>query len=238
MTSHYFGPLGSMVPLSVSVGATVESARGSSEFISSGGVRYVQQGRVAPRTWLISRSWQTSEWVRMLEMAAHGLLGTCWLYDVAAAKANMVPAKYSAGDEPPVLVDGLKLGAVAPGTYFELPVLAGRLYSLSAWRETDGQMLTYRLSGQAPQVLSSALGNGGKSFVPEVDSVLTITVPGAGVSGIRVVDGNWDGTYRSSSGTPCKVAVQDPSVALQLVTEQTRADYSVTLLEVGSPGRT
>lgn len=236
MASHFFGPLGAMEQVKVSKGVTTETGRGSSEFVSSGGVRYVQRGRAAPRTWTVGRVYQGPGWARLFSMDAHGVLGQCWLYDVAEARENMVPANLSAGTGAPVPVDGLLLGALSPGQVVYLPVLAGRLYSVSAWRVADGPMLTYQL-GSAPKVfISSFGGSGGASFTAQEGTILTLVITGAGVSGLRAVDGDWDGSYQSGHGTPCKVSVQDPARTLQLVTEQTRSDYTVTLLEVGKPG--
>lgn len=232
----YFGPLGRMERVWLDPGVEIQTSRGLSEWISSGGTRHVQLGRTAPRIWAGASEDQLPATIRLIGLAAHGLLDQCWLYDVAEARENMVPAGLSAGSGIPVPVDGLVMGALPPGQVVYLPVLAGRLYSVSAWRAASGTMVTYQV-GSAPKVtVESFNGSGGASFTPIQDSILTLVVTGPGVSGLRAVDGDWDGTYQAGYGTPCKVAVQDPVRTLQLVTEQVRSDYSVTIMEVGKPG--
>lgn len=104
MSSHFFGPLGSMKPLTVSAGASVETSRAFSEFISSGGVRHIQRGRSAPRTWSAGRAYQGPDWARILGLAAHGVLPECWLYDVAEARENMIPSPLCVGKNSDSLV--------------------------------------------------------------------------------------------------------------------------------------
>lgn len=236
MASHFFGPLGAMERLTVSAGVSTETARAYSEFVSSGGVRHVQRGRAAPRTWTVGRLYQGPDWARILSMAAHGLLPQCWLYDVAAARENMVPAQLAAGSGAPVLVGGLPLGGLPVGHVVSVPVLAGHTYSVSAWCAVDAEMLAY-VSGGGPSIPVESLGGSGSaSFTALEDEILTVTVTRAGVSGLRINDGPFDGRFYAGHGTPCKVAVQDPQRTLQLVTERVRSDYQVTLLEVGKPG--
>lgn len=224
-----------MVPLVVSAGVPVQTGRGFSEFVSSGGVRYVQAGRAAPRTWTVGRQWQDPEWVRLLSMAAHGLLGDCWLYDVAAARDNMLPAPLSHGAGVPVMVGGVSLGSLAIGHLVRVPVLAGRTYSVSAWCEDDAPILTYQNGDETGTVVSVA-GSGSASIMPMQDSVLEVSVARAGVSGLRINEGSFDGTFHPGFGTPCRVAVQDPARTLQMVTGDVRSDYEATLYEVGKPG--
>lgn len=104
MSSHFFGPLGSMERVVVSAGVTTETARAFSEFISGGGVRHVQRGRAAPRSWTVGRVYQGPDWARLLGLAAHGLLPDCWLYDVAAARENMIPSQLSVGSNADTLI--------------------------------------------------------------------------------------------------------------------------------------
>lgn len=236
MSAFFFGPLGAMVPLAVSAGVTPETARGTSEFVSSGGVRYVQRGRAAPRTWAVGRLHQGPDWARILGMAAHGVLPQCWLYDVAAARENMLPASMSAGSGSIVPVGGLPLGAITIGSVAQIPVLAGRLYSVSAWRAADGPMLTYRVGEEQAISVSAVRGSGVHSFVPKVDAVVVVTVTGSGVSGLRFQEGSWDGAFYAGHGTPCRVSVADPARTLQVVTDKVRSDYAVTLMEVGKAG--
>lgn len=237
MSGFYFGPLGAMRPLVVSAGVNVETGRGFSEFVSSGGVRHVQRGRAAPRTWQVARQWQGPDWVRLLSLAAHGLIGECWLYDVAAARQNMIPAQLAAGRGASVLVGGLPMGALSVGHTVRMPVLAGKLYSLSGWRASDGAMFTYAIGSATPVPVFCVGGNGAASFTPATDATITITVTASDVSGIRLNEGPFDGVFHAGNGTPCRVAVKDPEQVLQMVTDKTRIDYTVTLLEVGKTGQ-
>lgn len=236
MSGFYVGPLGGMVPLAVAPAVQIETTRAVSEFVSSGGVRYVQHGRRAPRAWTVSRQWQAPEWVRMLSLAAHGLLGECWLYDVAAARDNMVPTDLAAGAGALVSVGDVQLPALTAGHTVRVPVLAGRFYSVSAWQEADAPMLTYQLGTQAAQVLRSTSGSGSASFTPSADQTLTVTITGAATTGLRVNEGPFTGRFFPGHGTPTRVVVADPERTLQLVTAETRSDYTATLTEVGKPG--
>lgn len=236
MSGFYFGPLGGMVPLVVAAGVQVETARASSEFISSGGVRYVQRGRAAPRTWNVSRQWQEPEWARMLDLAAHGLIGESWLYDVAGARENMIPASMSAGSGATVLVNSIPMGALKVGHQVSLPVLAGRLYSVSAWSLTSSNVANVFLDGTQSGSVIPSNGMGSYSFTPQKDSIAKIVVTGSSVSGLRMNEGAFDGKFTAGHGTPCRVFVRDPSRTLQLVAGETRSDYQVALVEVGKPG--
>lgn len=242
MASHFFGPLGAMERLIVSTGVTAETARAQSEFVSSGGVRYVQQGRAAPRTWTVGRQYRGPDWARVLSLAAHGLLGQCWLYDVTAARENMIPAQLSAGTGAPVQVTGLPMDSLPTGHVVQVPVLAGVLYTASVWADlvAGSEVLTYRVGDADPVPVVMPVGGGARqgvgSFTPPADSILTLTVTVAGCSGLRVHQGSPDGAFHAGHGTPCKVVVQDPARTLQLVTNDIRSDYQVTLLEVGRPG--
>lgn len=236
MASHFFGPLGSMEQLVVSSGVTTETARAQSEFVTSGGVRHLQQGRTAPRMWTVGRLYQGPGWARLLGLAAHGLLPQCWLYDVAEARENMVPARLAVGAGAPASVAGLPMGSLAVAHAVTVPVLAGRLYSVSAWSAQTGPILTYQLDDGPVISVVSGQGFGASSVTPSADAVLTVRVTAVGVSGLRVHEGPFDGAFHAGHGTPCKVAVQDPARTLQLVTDQVRSDYQITLLEVGKPG--
>lgn len=242
MSSHFFGPLGSMTEVVVSSGVTAETARGFSEFVSAGGVRSVQVGRAAPRSWTVGRVWQGPEWARILTAAAHGLLPQCWLYDVAAARENMLPAWQSAGAGAAVVADGLPLKALAVGHSVTVPLLAGRMYTVSVWSAlaVGTSLLSYKLGAGAAVVVSAPPGAGSRcatgTLTPAADGLLVVTVTGAAVAGLRVHDGAPDGRFYAGHGTPCKVAVKDPAQTLQTVADQVRSDYQITLLEVGKPG--
>lgn len=241
MAAFLFGPLGGMVPVRVSAGVSVEPARALSEFVTSGGVRYVQRGRRAPRTWQVGRAYEGPGWAALLADAAHGLLGQCWLYDVAAARENMVPAELSAGTGSPVMVDGRRMGALADGHTATVQVLAGRTYTVSLWSAVAAGATVATLAGSTTGAVKAPPGTGSRScaasFTPLTDGSATLTVSASGASGLRIHEGGPDGRFYSGYGTPCKVAVQDPARTLELVVDRdTRSAYQVTLMEVGKPG--
>lgn len=242
MSGFFFGPIDSMEPIEVSAGASIEFARGSSELVTSGGVRYMQSGRRAPRTWTVGRIWQEPAWARTLTASAQGLLGECWLYDVAAARENMVPANLSVGTGPRVMTDGLPLQTLTAGHSVTVPVLAGRMYTISAWASADPGEIVFSYRQDAGELVSVPLtpGSGHRqassSFMAPTSGLLTVTILVGNATGLRVRDGAPDGRYYSGHGTPCKVAVRDPGRALQMLTTSTFSDYEVTLLEVGTPG--
>lgn len=242
MAGFLFGPLGGMVPLVVSAGASVETARAFSEFVSSGGVRYVQTGRTSPRTWQVGRQWQKPEWARLLSMAAHGLLQEVWLYDQASARENMLASAYSNGAGAPVMVDGFPFGAIPESQVVRVPVLAGRLYTVSAWGDhpINTRVASYQLGSNPIQPVGTPPGSGTRysaaSFVPAADTVVTLRITQPMVSGLRLHEGPPDNKFMPGYGTPCRVAVQDPVRVLQMVTQETRSDYTATLTEVGKPG--
>lgn len=242
MSGFYFGPLGGMVPLVVAAGVQVETARASSEFVSSGGVRYVQRGRAAPRTWNVSRQWQEPEWARMLDLAAHGLIGESWLYDVAGARENMIPAYMTAGTGGTVKVAGISLGAVSQTQLVRVPVLAGRLYTLSAWADypVNTRVASYQINSDPVLPVGTPPGAGDRysaaSFTVPTDSIVSIRATQDRVSGLRLHDGPPDQAFYAGHGTPCRVAVSDPGKVLQMVRETAFSDYDVTLQEVGKAG--
>lgn len=243
MAAFLFGPLGGMVPLRVSRGVNDSPARSMSELVTSGGVRYVQRGRRAPRTWQVGRAYEGPGWAALLTDAAHGLLGQCWLYDVAAARENMVPAELSAGAGLPVMVDGRPMGALPAGHTSMVQVLAGRTYTVSLWSAAAAgtTVASFLRSPNLLTLVTAPPGTGARScaasFTPLADGLVTVTVPNGNTSGLRVHEGGPDGRFYSGHGTPCKVAVQDPQRTLELVVDrETRSAYQVTLMEVGKPG--
>ena len=243
MSGFFFGPLGGMIPVEVSAGVSVSASRGQSELITSGGVRYVQRGRSAPRTWTVGRLWQEPGWARLLSAATHGLLDECWLYDVAAARENMVPAPLAVGTGIKLPTDGIPLGSHAAGHSVTVPVLAGRLYTVSAWAggSSGVNVMSFKLGSSATEYVKSPPGTGHRQATGTIrtpaDGLLTVTLLAIGMTGLRVHDGPPDGRFYAGYGTPCKVAIQDPEQTLQLVSgDTTRSDYQVTLMEVGKPG--
>lgn len=244
-TAFLFGPLGYMQPLGrVQPGVTRAPSRARGELVTVGGVRYVQKAKRAPRQWDISFGRQAPDVARLLMAAAQGLLGDCWFYDVAAARANMVPANLATGSGAAVLVAGMPLGALAAGTVVTVPVLAGRAYTVSAWSaHAAGQAVFTRKIGAGSTVTVTApLGSGVRvtsaNITTTTDQTLTVTISsGANVSGLRVHEGLPDGDWFPGHGTPCRVDVIDPQAVLQLVDEgHGLSDYTVSIQEVGIPG--
>lgn len=243
MDTFFLGPLGSMQPVEVSKNMPISTQRGSSELITSGGVRYVQQGRRAPRSWVFSHNWQDPYWARFLTAAAHGLMDECWLYDVATARENMVPASLAVGSGIKLPTDGIPVGSLAPGHSVTVPVLAGRLYTVSGWcsAPVGSNVMTYQMAGGSVEYVKASPGESHRQSTGTIrtttDGLLTVTLLVVGTTGLRVHEGAPDGRFYTGYGTPCRVAVQDPERTLRLVSQDmTRSDYQVTLLEVGKPG--
>lgn len=243
MSAFLFGPLGFMVPVRVSTGVSVEASRSLSELVTSGGVRYTQRGRRAPRTWQVGRMYEGPAWAALLSDAAHGLLPQCWLYDVAAARENMVPADKSAGNGSLVVVNGRPMGSLPVGHSATVQVLAGRNYTVSLWSSASAGVTVASLAPVSGPALAVTAPPGAgarscaRSFTPLTDGSVTITVSATGSSGLRLHEGGPDGRFYSGYGTPCKVAVQDPARTLELVVDrETKSAYQVTILEVGRPG--
>lgn len=240
MTAAFsFGPLGAMRDLKVSVGVSVEREGALSRFTSSGGFSYFQRPRRAPRSWLVGRLWKDPGFIKFLERAAHGLGGEVFLYDRAVARRNMLPAELSGTPGAGVVVDGASL---APVTWprVEVPLLAGRLYTISCWTPDTASPLTVLFTGpgtRGPMATPDHKGRSQMSFTPTQDGMLTLTRETQVVSGVRVHEGSPDGSFYATSGTPCRVAVEIPDETYQLVTDQeTRTDYRVTLREAGRTG--
>lgn len=93
---------GAMADLVVAPGVSPANGRGSNEMVTTGGNRHYQRGRKNPRTWSVSRPWQTPEFARVLGLAAHGLGGDMLLYDRACARQNLIPASRAVGAGAPV----------------------------------------------------------------------------------------------------------------------------------------
>ena len=136
---------GAMTDLVVAPGVSPANGRGSNELITTGGNRHYQRGRKNPRSWSVSRPWQTPEFARLLGLVAHGLGGDMVLYDRACARQNLVPASRAVGDGAAVTVAGMSLGAVTWKS-ITVPVLAGRTYTVSAWA-ASGSPLTMTTPG-------------------------------------------------------------------------------------------
>lgn len=239
MSSHFVGPLGAMVPMVVSAGVGLETVRPRGELVTTGGVRWAQQARRAPRSWQVGRLWQEPSWARMLGYVAQGIVKDCYLYDVAVARQNMLRSSECVGSGNPVLVDGVPLGSLASGTGPRAYLLAGRTVTISCWTNViaGANVLTVTHDGNTV-TLAAPPGTGSRytyaTYTPMADGVLTTQVTGT-LSGLRIHEGAPDRSFQVTQGTPCLVEVVDPSEVVQMVTDRTRIDYQVTLNEVGQP---
>lgn len=233
-----FGPLGSMSELVVSVGLQVEREGQLSRFTASGGISYFQRPRRTPRSWAVSRLWKDPRYIKLLERAAHGLLGDVYLYERAVARRNMLPRELAGVPGSGVVVDGAPMAPVT-WTTVRVPLLAGRLYTVSCWTPDPEPPLSLMYPGMTLDGLPEPdyEGRSQFSFTPMSDGILTLIRGTQVISGVRVHEGTPDGGFYSTAGTPCRVAVEIPEETYQLVTDrETKTDYRVTLRETGRTG--
>lgn len=239
MTAAFsFGPLAAMTELVVAASPSLDREGTLSRFTTSGGVAYFQRPRRSPRSWTVSRVWQDQTFIKYLERAAHGLMGDVFLYDRAAARRNMVPSDLAAVPGSTVVVDGTPMGAVG-WEWVKVPVLAGRVYTISCWSSGAGSPLLATKTGETIGALPSpdAAGLSQLTFTPQSNGMLKLSRDTQVVSGVRVHEGIPDGRFYATAGTPCRVAVENPTETYQMITDmQDRVDYSVTLHETGRTG--
>lgn len=111
-----------MTPIEgIQPGASVAAARPESERQTPSGARYLRRGRHAPRTWSWElKPWSTPDEVRVLKAAADGSLGDLWLFNAAAARANILHPHQTHGTAAQgysrVDCDGLALRSLTPGS--------------------------------------------------------------------------------------------------------------------------
>lgn len=223
----------------------ITSDRPSSEFVSLGGVRRTQRAASAPRTWAIGAEEVDAEFVRWLSLAASGLAGDVWLYDQAAAQANMLNPLDTIGRDtaqPLVTVDSVPLRSFAASYTLTRKVRQGVMYWLGGWStQTAAATLgTYNLGAGAVNIGAPA-GTGSRrfstSFTPAADATVTIIITvAAKTSGLRLTEGSVDSLgFLPGENTPCQVSVSDPDRSLSMVyTDRLpQSDYSVVLREVG-----
>jgi len=176
--------------------------------------------------------------VKQLERAAHGLAGDVFLYDRAVARRNMIPSDLAAVPGQTVPVDGALMGAFGWESV-KVPVLAGRVYTISCWTTGTTSPLLVTKPGESvgPLPKADALGLSQLTFTPVTDGLIKLARDAQLISGVRVHEGIPDGRFYATSGTPCRVAVEMPSETYQLITDdESRIDYSITLHETGRTG--
>lgn len=101
---------GAWVPLEGVKVAKRVTERPMSEFVSTGGHRYTQRAKRAPRVWDLELKLATPEAIAWLALAANGDAGDVMLLDVGAARSNMLDPLHAVGRDPlfPIMsgVDG------------------------------------------------------------------------------------------------------------------------------------
>lgn len=248
---YLLGPLGGLVQVEAAPGVGVASERPSSALITPSGRRWRQVGKRAPRSWELSFTDVTPDVLRMVELAAEGLLGDVWLYDVGAARANMLAPRDVASTDTArtvVDVDGIALRSLFAGDpgaalradhVVEVPVRGGQPYTVSAWT-TGEEGIIFNISGAALGSWYALAGEhrGATTVTPAADGILTVKVPKSfpgHVSGLRVHEGPDDGRFYPGRGTPCRVSVDDPQGTVSSIRDGEHAvgDYTVTVYEVG-----
>jgi hypothetical protein len=230
----------------VDLGSKFAGARAVSEWTSLGGVRRRQRSARMSRVWswnLSSASAQTARWV---VLAAQGLAGEVWLYDLAAAQANMLDPRDVVGrvsGQPTISVDGVAMRTFAAGYTLTRKLRAAQIYTLSGWTShTHGVAIgTYDVGAGAVDIVAPA-GAGSRYweivFTPTADVTATFVVTVASkTSGLRLTEGARVDTIRFMPGenTPCQVSVDDPERTLKFLFsgQLPLTDYTVSLVEVG-----
>lgn len=221
---------GVWVPLAkVQIGATIEADRLSSELVTSGGTRFVQRAPKAPRTWNVSLTDNPTTW-RWLAHAAK-VAGDYRLYDVAAAKINLLPAELCTGAAAGITTnDGVSLGTLAAGAVATATPLRNTLYTLSGWTTAaaGATIATYNIGAGNVNIVAPA-GAGSRywtvTFTPADGATFTYTqTTAANTTALRLSEGARTDTtavtdlgYLAGERTPTQVSVKDPSRVLHLV---------------------
>lgn len=230
----------------VDIGGGLTTNRAVSEWVSFGGTRRRQRAARAPRTWDWKLSAATAQTVRWLILAAQGLAGDVWLYDLSAAQANMLDPRDVVGrssTQPSITVDGVSMLSFAASYTLTRRLRGGQLYTLSGWTtQTAAATLgTYNTGAGAVNIVAPA-GTGSRywstTFTPAADGTTTIIITVAGkTSGLRLTEGARVDSIQFMPGenTPCQVSVDDPDRTLLFLfqSQLPLVDYSVTLSEVG-----
>jgi hypothetical protein len=229
----------------VDLGATVRSNRPASEMVTLGGTRYAQRAPRAPRSWEWNLGATSSESVRWLRLAAQGLVGEVWLYDLTLAQANMLDPRDVLGTDlgqPSIAVEAVQLGTFAAGHTITRLLRAGTPYTLSGWTShTAGTTIATYSIGAGAVNIPAPTGAGSRywsvTFAPatDVSASLVVTVAGK-TSGLRLTEGRVDTIqFMPGENTPCRVSVTDPNQALTLLftSRLPLLDQTITLLEVG-----
>lgn len=119
----------------------------------------------------------------------------------------------------------------------QVPVLAGRLYTIHAWSKELTSPMQIRVNGATQEMPNPIGGVSTFSFQAHADQLVQLNTTSSPPYAVRMVEGMSDGKYYSGAGTPCRVAVRDPQLTYQMVTDGlTQHDAQIELVEVGRTG--
>ncbi len=224
-----------------------QAARPSSEMITLDGRRLVQQAERGPRTWQLDFTAVDATALAALAVATDAP-DDVWLLDETMTRQNMLSPRVCYGasaDSDAVDCAGLPLPALDLGTdlVISVPVRAGVTHNAQLWSgfadEDDrisvdfpGGSATFQAAITDPGFSATA-----GSFVPDADGQATLTVHATGgpCSGLMLTEHLAPSRFAPGTGSPCRVAVDDPARTIYLVKPDELAigDYSVQLREVG-----
>lgn len=228
-------------------GAAVAASRASLSFASSGGTVAVQRAQRSNRSWSIDFQLADPETVRWLALAASGLAGPVYLYDVSLAQTNMLDPRDVVGrvsGAATIRVEGVLLPTFASGYTLTRQLRAGISYWLGGYTSASAatNVLSYDIGAGAVNV-AAPTGTGSRAFsatfIPGADVTVTIAVLAGGaakVTALRLTEGSVDSAgFMPGQNTPCQVSVSDPQEVRQFAFSDRpgMSDYSVTMQEVG-----
>ncbi|KMM44855.1 hypothetical protein CWIS_13555 [Cellulomonas sp. A375-1] len=252
------GTLGALQPvLALQAGSlAVSGQRASREIVTMGSVRKVQRAARSLRSWSLAFSpWTEPDTVALLEAAAQGILADLWLYDIAAAQANMLPPEYTCGAGAAVAV-GSPYGTLKAHTgsrVVTVPVRPSTTYRFSSVCATTSGSTTlisvaFRTAagvatGSGVTVSTSAQSATVTTSSTAAYAILTIssTLPHAGTRMAQATSGTTfadAGGFLPGQGSPTRVSITDPERVLQHLRAGAhgRSAYTFTALEVGKAG--
>jgi hypothetical protein len=237
----------------VTPGVEIARNRATSELITVDGYRYWQQAPRGPRDWTLNYQWATPVAAAVLEAAAEQG-GELWLLDQTKSIGNMLPPDACFGYDPAAAVidcGGVPLRALdlTSAHVVATKVRAGVTYYVHAW-SASGSAAT--LGTVAYPGGSAALTTADRfpaeyeadfpleevlvSFTPTADgdATITLTAGGPATSGLMLTEGLEPDRFVHGSGSPCKVAVADPSQTVNRAWPDRLpwSDYAVVVKEV------